>query len=181
MKSASTVPSSDFRTANEPVQANVVAGSSAESSTRQRPSRQLTAGDVMSTPVVTISIRESLWDAWSLLYSSGLRHLVVVDGSRCVGVIDDRRIALEWPLGPSRDMVRRVGQIITGRARCVLADTTVRSLARIMLRDRVDVLPVVTHTGDLVGLVTASDLLSVLTSDEPETDDVGGDADLSPS
>ena len=135
----------------------------------------------MSTPVVTISIRESLWDAWSLLYSSGLRHLVVVDGARCVGVIDDRRIALEWPLGPSRDPVRRVGQIIAGRARCVLPNTPVSSLARIMLRDRVDVLPVVTSTGELMGLVTASDLLSVLTRDEPDGDAGDEDAKLAPS
>jgi len=131
-------------------------------SSRRKSRSELTAADIMSRPVLTISVGETLWEAWSLLYRSGLRHLVVVDGSRCVGVIDDRRIALEWPLSPSRDLARRVGQVITGRARCVLPDTAVPELARIMLRNRVDVLPVVTPTGDLTGLVSASDLLLVL-------------------
>lgn len=126
----------------------------------------LTAADIMSRPVLTISVGETLWDAWSLLYRSGLRHLVVVDGSRCVGVIDDRRIALEWPLSPSRDLARRVGQIITGRTWCVTPDTTAPELARIMLRGRLGALPVVTPTGDLTGLVSASDLLLVLASQD---------------
>jgi CBS domain-containing protein len=127
-----------------------------------QPDRQLTAQDVMSTPVVTVSVQETVWDAWSVLYRSGLRHLVVLDGNRCVGVIDDRRIALEWPLGPSRDLARRVGHMLTGRVRCVLRDTPVSELARIMLRDRIDVVPVVTPSGDVIGLVSASDLLLVL-------------------
>lgn len=129
---------------------------------RDQPGRQLTAADVMSTPVVTISAQETVWDAWSVLYRSGVRHLVVLDGNRCVGVIDDRRIALEWPLGPSRDLARRVGHMLTGRVRCVLRDTPVSELARIMLRDRIDVVPVVTSRGDVIGLVSASDLLLVL-------------------
>lgn len=137
---------------------------------RSASSNRLTAATVMSAPIVTVSIRETLWHAWSLLYRSGFRHLVVVDGSRCVGVLDDRRIALEWPLGPSRGTTRTVGDVITGRVRCVQPGTAVSDLASIMLDERIDALPVVNAKGDVVGLVTASDLLAVLAtpSSEPE-------------
>jgi CBS-domain-containing membrane protein len=129
---------------------------------QQQSVADLTAADVMSAPVVSISVRNTLWDAWNALYNSGLRHLVVLDGNRCVGVIDDRRIALEWPLGPTRELGRPVGRLLPDRARSVLAETPISDLARIMLRDRVDVLPVVTSAGEVIGLVTASDLLLVL-------------------
>jgi CBS-domain-containing membrane protein len=129
---------------------------------RARREEELTAADIMSTPVVTISVGDSVWNAWGLLYRSGLRHLVVLDGNRCVGVLDDRRIALEWPRGPGRDLGGRVGELVTGRARCVLPGTPVKDLARLMLRDRADAVPVVDGQGRLIGIVTSRDLLLVL-------------------
>mgnify|MGYP002682769885 CR=1 FL=1 len=43
------------------------------------PQRETVIGDVMSNPVRTVEIGESLWDAWQLLFVSGLRHLVVLN------------------------------------------------------------------------------------------------------
>lgn len=122
--------------------------------------RTLTAADVMSTPVVTVSTQETLWEAWGLLYRSGFRHLVVVEGMRCVGVIDDRRIVVEWPLGPAAPHRRTVGEILSRRVRAVVAATPVHDVARIMLEERADAVPVVTERGEILGLVTASDVLA---------------------
>ena len=122
----------------------------------------LTAAHVMSAPVVAVSVEDDLWTAWTALYQGGFRHLVVLDGARCVGVVDDRRIVQEWPLGLFRSNRLTVGDVIRRRVRCVLADTTVPQVARIMLREQTDAVPVVNQRGEIVGLVTASDLLSVL-------------------
>ena len=43
--------------------------------------------DVMSRPVLTVEVDETLWDAWQLLFVSGLRHLVVLDANDRVNVI----------------------------------------------------------------------------------------------
>lgn len=129
---------------------------------RQPHDEELTAADVMSTPVLTVSVEDTVWDAWNLLYRSGLRHLVVLDGARCVGVLDDRRIALEWPRGPSEDLARPIGQLIMGRTRRVLPETPVGEIARLMLRDHTDALPVVNTHGQLIGIITTRDLLLVL-------------------
>jgi CBS domain-containing protein len=131
-------------------------------SEEQRGEAELTAADIMSTPVVAVSVHDSVWDAWNALYRSDFHHLVVVDGTRCVGVIDDRRIALEWPRGPGHDLGRQVGQMIIGRVRCVLADTPVGELAGIMVKHHLDALPVVNPTGEVIGIVTAPDLLLIL-------------------
>lgn len=120
----------------------------------------------MSAPVVTVSVNESLWEAWSLLYRSGLRHLVVVDGLRVVGIVDDRRVLCEWPIGPMRPHHQTVGEIIPRRVHCVLSATPVRTVARLMLDDRTDAVPVVTQRGEILGLVTTSDLLTELAAND---------------
>jgi CBS domain-containing protein len=121
-----------------------------------------TAADVMSAPVVTVSVNDSLWEAWSLLYRSGFRHLVVVDGLRVRGLLDDRRITAEWPIGALGPHHRTVGEIVTRRVHCVLPATPVRVLAEIMLDDCTDAIPVVTQGGEILGLVTTTDLLREL-------------------
>jgi CBS domain-containing protein len=120
------------------------------------------AAQVMSTPVVTVSKDETLWDAWGLLYRSGLRHLVVLDGLRCIGVIDDRRIVAEWPLAPGAPYRRTVGQVISRRCRVVVPATPITVVARIMLDEHADAVPVVTDRGDILGLVTATDIVNVV-------------------
>jgi acetoin utilization protein AcuB len=139
-----------------------------EATDSQHGVRVLTAADVMSSPVVTVSTTDSLWDAWGLIYRSGFRHLVVVEGTRCVGVLDDRRIVTEWPLGPAMPHRRSVGDVVSRRWRIVVATTPVHDLARIMLEERIDSIPVVNDRGEAVGLVTASDLLA-LVAERPST------------
>jgi CBS-domain-containing membrane protein len=123
---------------------------------------EITAGDVMSAPVVAVSVRDDLWTAWTALYQGGFRHLVVLDGSRCVGIVDDRRIVLEWPLGELRANNLTVGDVMRKRLRCIQSDTPVAQIARIMLDEHTDAVPVVSRRGEIVGLVTASDLLTAL-------------------
>ena len=125
-----------------------------------------TAADVMSAPVVAISVRDNLWSAWTALYQGGFRHLVVLDGTRCVGIIDDRRIVQEWPLGVLRGSQLTVGEVIRKRIRCVLSETPVPRIARIMLDEQMDAVPVVSQRGEIVGLVTASDLLTLMAAEE---------------
>ena len=123
-----------------------------------------TAAEVMSSPVVTVSKHETLWDAWGLLYRSGLRHLVVLDGTRCVGVIDDRRIVAEWPLGPATPHRRTVSEVMSRRCRVVIPATPISVVARIMLDERTDAIPVVTDAGDILGLITATDIVNLVAS-----------------
>ena len=60
------------------------------------PRRDAVVAELMSQPVLTVEVTETLWDAWQLLFVSGLRHLVVLneDGSS-LGVLSDRNILAE--------------------------------------------------------------------------------------
>ena len=120
------------------------------------------AKDVMSSPVITIGPNESLSTAWELLYRAGFHHLVVVERGIAVGVVDDHRVVLEWPAGPLGPHKRRVREILRPRVHCVLPDTPVSSVARVMLQEHVDAVPVVSESGEVLGLVTSSDLIDLV-------------------
>lgn len=122
----------------------------------------LTAADVMSTDLITISPDDAVWTAWTRMSQHRVRHLLVLDGSRCVGVLDDRRLLLDWPVGPIATLNRRVREVIPYRTRCVLADAPVQQVAWVMHQHRVDSVPVIDETGKPLGLVTVTDLVAVI-------------------
>lgn len=119
----------------------------------------LRADAIMSSPVITVAQDQSLWDAWTRMSGSGVRHVVVTDRDRCVGVIDDRRLVAAWPQGPSSMRHNAVRSALDERTACVLPDASLSTVAAIMNANLVDAVPVVDGTGKVLGLVTAVDLV----------------------
>jgi CBS domain-containing protein len=125
--------------------------------------RQWTAAEVMSTPVVAVSLQHSLIEAWEAMRARRMHHVAVVDGTRIVGVLDDRAVAAAWPAGgPEAPHVRRVADVLASGVCCVLPEVSVTVVAQVMRRGGCDAVPVVDAGGQLVGLVTATDLVAVL-------------------
>jgi CBS domain-containing protein len=120
---------------------------------------EVNAADVMSTPVATVSDQGTIWDAWSVLISCRVRHAVVVSGSHCVAVVNDRDLVDAWQQGPS--VLRRtpLRSLLRDRTSCVLPDASLSQVAELMNADRVDAVPVVDVHGELLGLVTAGDIV----------------------
>ncbi|HTW20500.1 MAG TPA: CBS domain-containing protein [Mycobacteriales bacterium] len=122
-------------------------------------SRVVTAADVMSSPVITVPATGTIWDAWSVLVSCGVRHAVVVSGARCVGVVDDRLLVQAWQQGPSALRTRAIKGLLAERTSCVLPETEIGEVAALMNLERLDAVPVVDGTGRLIGLLTAGDIV----------------------
>lgn len=117
--------------------------------------------DMMSTPVLTVETDETLWDAWQLMFVSGLRHLVVVDEhGATVGVISDRMIITSLPTDPAELGGRRIGDAITASPHLRVDPTACPSTAaETMVAYGVEAVPVVDPHQRLVGLVTETDLV----------------------
>lgn len=118
--------------------------------------RELIRGEV-----VTIGEDEPLALALQLMAWNGIRHLPVVRDARVVGMLSDRDVlANVWPdrrtkaSGTVRDVMS--SPVVTAPPHM-----DVEEAAAIMLRDRIDALPVV-QEGALLGILTSSDLLSHL-------------------
>ena len=120
--------------------------------------------EVMSKPVLTVEIDASLWDAWQLLFVSGLRHLVVLDtdGSP-IGVVSDRNVLAEPPATPEHLQARSVRDVLGRRPRLrVLPSDHPTVAAAIMREHSVEAVAVVDVRERLVGIVSESDLVSWL-------------------
>jgi acetoin utilization protein AcuB len=135
----------------------------------QRPTRAATNGqpharDLMSAPVHTLGPNDSVWDAWHVLSSAGVRHLVVIDQrSTVLGVVDDRGILNAWPNTPATAQRTPVRALFgRRRVRTVTEGATMRSVARAVLTNDTDAVAVVSSAGRVVGLITATDLVSYL-------------------
>lgn len=123
--------------------------------------RPRVVADIMSRPVLTVEITETLWDAWQLLFVSGLRHLVVlnVDGS-AVGVLSDRNVLAEVPATADHLSRRHVADVLAQVPLVFVhpEDSPVHA-ADVMTANMVEAVPVVDADGRLAGIVTESDIV----------------------
>lgn len=124
--------------------------------------RTLTARDVMSSPALTIPPDSTPWTAWSLMSRYGIRHLVVTHDHQCAGVLEDREIFAQWPMGPLALRRMTIASMMRPRTSAVLPDTPLKQVAHVMSIDRVDAVPVVDQHGTVLGLITASDLVNAV-------------------
>lgn len=119
-----------------------------------------TVAEVMSTPVLTIELGESLFDAWQLLVVSGFRHLAVIDeDGACVGIVSDRVVLADAQLETEALTRRRVRDVM-GRVpfACTSPYASPLEAARRMT-DLATEAVVVVHEGRLLGIVTQTDLV----------------------
>ena len=126
-----------------------------------RNGQDLVVADLMSRPVLTVEVGESLWDAWQLLFVSGLRHLVVLtsDGTS-LGVLSDRNILAEVPATAEHLSHRRVGDVMAVVPLVsVLPTDSPLAAARIMVQNMVEAVAVIEPDGRLVGIVTEADIV----------------------
>jgi CBS domain-containing protein len=130
------------------------------------PSRDAVVAELMSQPVLTVEVTETLWDAWQLLFVSGLRHLVVLneDGSS-LGVLSDRNILAEVPATAENLSSRRVRDVLAMVPLVsVSPGQSPLTAARAMTDNSVEAVPVLDERGRLVGIITESDIVRWLVS-----------------
>jgi len=110
--------------------------------------------DLMTTDVETIGPLDSVADARQRLSLHRIHHLVVVERSEILGVVSSRDLKGARAETSITDVMS--SQVITADA-----DTTVRRAANVLRGHTIGCLPILDGR-KLVGIVTISDLLSLL-------------------
>lgn len=108
--------------------------------------------------------------ARKLMLEQRIRHLLVVDGDRLVGVVTDRDIRLNsaspatslsvWELNYLLERLT-VEQIMASGVIAITPAEDVATAARLLIQHKIGCLPVVA-AGHLVGIVTETDLVRVV-------------------
>lgn len=126
--------------------------------------------DYMMSALTTIPKDSSLLDAAMTMRRSSIRHLPIVDGDHLVGIITERDVLRCSPSLLSeitQDEYNAIfentpiAKVMTRDPISVQPESSIRDAVALMMDRKMGCLPVV-ENGRLVGILTRSDLLSVL-------------------
>lgn len=126
---------------------------------------------IVGRDVVSIDVNQTILDAIQILSQGRFHHLPVVDRKRLVGMlstVDLLKLSGEvfsdsGSQKPARLASRdRVGDIMVTEVIPISARGTVEDAARLLSSGEYHALPIMAATGELVGIVTTTDLVKYL-------------------
>jgi CBS-domain-containing membrane protein len=130
-----------------------------------------TIAEIMTRDVVTVEEADSLANLLDSLKTLHFRHLPVTDEDRLIGLVTETDLlgiasSNLLPHHAAQDQALqqrlRVGDVMVRDVLTVTPDTSVQQAARMLLKQRVNCLPVVDERNVLVGIVTSSDFTKLI-------------------
>jgi acetoin utilization protein AcuB len=127
----------------------------------------------MSKNVVTIDANDAMQDAMRVLKEHGIRMLPVMKKGKLVGIVTDRDLKKASASDATTLEIHellylltkiKVNDIMTRDPIAVPPDYTVEETARVLLDGKISGAPVVDDYGQVVGIITQTDLFRVLIS-----------------
>ena len=126
--------------------------------------------DLMTAKPITVDPATPMLEARQRMVAERIRHLVVVENARVVGIVTDRDIRLNMPSPATSLSVWEinyllaqltVGAVMSRSVIVVNPDRPITEAARIMMDHKIGALPVVDDSG-LIGIVTESDFVRAM-------------------
>ena len=123
--------------------------------------------ELMAWPPIVVAPATPIFDARILMAKERIRHLLVTEADRLVGILTDRDIRINLPSQATSLSVWEinhlltqltVGEVMTGSVVTIGPDRDARDAARLILDHKIGALPV-TDGGRLIGIVTETDFV----------------------
>lgn len=130
-----------------------------------------TVAEIMTRDVVTVEEDDSLANLRESLKTLRFRHLPVTDEDRLIGLVTETDLLgiassnlLPHHAAQDRDLGERfrVRDIMVRDVVTIRPDTPLQQAARLLLKQRVNCLPVVDEDDVLLGIVTSSDFAKLI-------------------
>ena len=127
--------------------------------------------DWMSREVITAVPSMGLLDADALMRENKIRRLLVVENGRLVGIVTFGDVRGARPSAATSLSTwemnyllanLKLGEIMTRQPQTISPEATIGEAASIMLSHRISGLPVVDSSGQLVGIITESDIFRMV-------------------
>jgi len=123
--------------------------------------------ELMSGAPITVGVDTPVFDARQMMLKERIRHLLVTDAGRLVGIVTDRDIRLNLPsqatslsMWEVNYLLARltVGKVMTKSVIIIGPDQEAADAARLLLEHKIGALPVLDGE-HLVGILTETDVL----------------------
>jgi acetoin utilization protein AcuB len=127
----------------------------------------------MSEKVITVDVNDSMYDATKRLKEHHIRMLPVMKKGKLVGILTDRDLkrasasdATTLEIHELLYLLSRikVKELMTKNPITVPPDFTIEETARVLLENKISGVPVVDNKGNVVGVITQTDIFKVMIS-----------------
>lgn len=134
------------------------------------------AHQIMSSPVISLPYHASILKAWNLFREKRFRSIPILASSgRIVGILSDRDLlryaAVNGKVPPfnqdSELADSSIESLVQHNVITATPDSEIREVARVMFERRIGVMPIVDSYGNLIGVITRSDILRTLVHNAP--------------
>jgi len=128
------------------------------------------AWQIMRRQVIVVGADDPVERAFQVLLDNEIRQAPVLEGGRVVGIVGERNLlgALNVDAGRVRDVLaKKVRDLMNSPVVCADPLTDIRRIARVMLENDVDGVPVVDEAGALNGFVSRSNILGAVVAEPP--------------
>ena len=138
--------------------------------------------ELMTGAPITVTPDAPVFEARQLMLKERIRHLVVTEGTRLVGIVTDRDIRLNLPSQATSLSVWEVnyllakltvGKVMSRTVITVGPDREAHEAARLMLEHKIGALPVVDGER-VIGILTETDILRAFVKSAEERAGVKG-------
>jgi acetoin utilization protein AcuB len=128
--------------------------------------------ELMTGAPITVNRETGVFEARQIMLKERIRHLLVTEGGRMIGMVTDRDIRLNLPSQATSLSVWEVnhllarltvGEVMTKTVIITGPDQEARAAARLMLEHQIGALPVLDGE-HLVGILTETDILRAFVS-----------------
>ena len=126
----------------------------------------------MSSPVISLNFDTSFLNVWQLFKQKGFHHFPVTDDKGgLIGMISERNMLIETAKmkisANTLPEYRNVSHFMDKKVVTASPDTPVKEICRIMFEQRVGALPVADFNGELLGIITRTDILKAMIKTRP--------------
>lgn len=129
------------------------------------------AKEIMTSPLITVSPDQSVEQVWALMNEHQIHHFPVLDGGVLIGLCSSQCIFNEQLLVQPEQLEtlkkQPVSTIMRQEVVTTHLETDIRKMAFVMSHYRLGCLPIMSDTGDLLGIVTLSDMVKRLAEEPP--------------
>lgn len=123
--------------------------------------------EVKGSEVISIDETASVFDAIKLMADRGVGSLLVLDGTRLLGIVTERDYARKVILKGRSSETTRVGEVMTTAVVTATTGQTVNDCMTLMTERRIRHLPVV-EGKEVIGVISIGDLVNAIISDQKE-------------
>lgn len=118
--------------------------------------------EIMTKNVVTVNSDYTILEACKRYFRHRIGCLVVLQDRRVVGIVTERDLISKVIIGQKDHFEVKVKAIMSKDIITIHPDADVKEAADVMKKNKIKKLPVVSDNGDLVGIITITDIIYVM-------------------